>query len=64
MDGDAIEDLLKKKDLALDTAITKCRAQEAARKQRAEMSGDGQVNAVRQQPGRMSAQQPGRVPAQ
>ena len=64
VDGDAIEDLLKEKDLALDTAITKCRAQEAARKQRAEMSGDGQVNAIRQRPGRASAQQPGRMPAQ
>ena len=64
MDGDAIEDLLKEKDLVLNTAITKCRAQKAARKQRAEMSSDGQVNAVRQWAGRTSAQQQDRMSAQ
>ena len=61
VDGDATEDLLKEKDLALHTAITKCRAQEA---ERAEMSGDGQVNEVRQWPGHTSAQQPGHTSVQ
>ena len=37
LDGDAVEHLLKEKDLTLDTAISTCRAQEAAKKQRAEM---------------------------
>ena len=37
-DGDTVEDLLKEKDLSLDTAISKCRAQEAAKKQRAEIT--------------------------
>lgn len=38
LDGDTIEDLLKEKDLTLETTITKSRAQEAAKKQRAEMT--------------------------
>lgn len=32
LDGDTIEDLLKEKDLTLDTTVTKCRAQEAAKR--------------------------------
>ena len=39
IDGDAVEDLLKEKDLTLETTITKCRGQEAAKRQRAEISG-------------------------
>ena len=43
-----MEVLLREKDLTLDTAITKCRAQEAARKQRIEISrGDVSVQAIR-----------------
>ena len=38
VDGDTVEDLLKEKDLTLETTIGKCRAQEAARKERAEMA--------------------------
>lgn len=38
LDGDAVEHLLREKDLTLDKAITTCRAQEAAKKQRAEIS--------------------------
>jgi len=34
--GDMVEDLLKEKDLSLDAAVAKCRAQEAAKKQRAD----------------------------
>ena len=37
-DVDTIEQLLKEKDLTLDKAINTCRAQEAAKKQRAEIS--------------------------
>ena len=37
--GDIVEDLLKEKNLTLETTVSKCRAQEAARKQRAEISG-------------------------
>ena len=33
LDADTTEDLLKEIDLILDTAITKCQAQEAAKKQ-------------------------------
>ena len=38
MDGDTVEDLLKEKNLTLDTTITKCRGQEAAKRQRAEIT--------------------------
>ena len=38
LDGDTTEQLLKEPNLSLDTAITICRAQEAAKKQRSEMS--------------------------
>lgn len=37
LDGDAIEDLLKERELTLDAAILKCRAQEAAKQQREEI---------------------------
>ena len=47
--GDIVEDLLKEKSLTLETSVFKCRAQEAARKQRAEISGvSPRVQAVRQ----------------
>ena len=52
-DGDTVEDLLKEKDLSLDTAISKCRAQEAAKKQRAEITNGTDsvlVHTVRQRP--------------
>ena len=38
LDGDAIEDLLKERELSLDTAISKCRAKKAARQQREEIT--------------------------
>ena len=38
LEGDTVEDLLRERDLSLDTAISKCRAQEAARKQRADIT--------------------------
>ena len=48
-DGDIVETLLREKDLTLETMITKCRAQEAAEKQRAEMvGGNPQVDAAHQ----------------
>ncbi len=41
VEGDTVQDLLKKeKDLSLETIIAKCRAQEAAKKQRAEMASN------------------------
>ena len=36
-----MEDLLAEKDLTLEKTVTKCRAQEAAKRQRAEMAGTG-----------------------
>ena len=49
-DGDIVEQLLKQPDLTLEAAITICRAQEAAKKQRREMSDStpGAILAVRQ----------------
>ena len=38
LDADTIEQLLKEKDLTLDKAVNTCRAQEAAKKQRAEIT--------------------------
>ena len=63
LDGDAVEDLLKERDLTLEAAVTMCRAQEAARKQRAEISGGTQVNVVRrqQQPARRSDEPTGKT---
>ena len=55
IDGDTVEELLREKALSLDTAVSKCRAQEAAKKQRAEIANDTDgelVQAIRQQPGR------------
>ena len=50
LDGDAIEDLLKERELTLDTTILKCRAQEAAKQQREEITstpvGNSLVQAV------------------
>ena len=50
LDGDTTEQLLKEPNLTLDTAITICRAQEAAKKQRSEMNNPipGAVLAVKQ----------------
>ena len=47
-DGDTVEDLLQDKDLSLEKAITKCRGQEAAKKQRAEIvGGTPPISAIR-----------------
>ena len=37
LDGDTVEVLLQAKDLTLETAVAKCRAQEAAKRQRAQL---------------------------
>ena len=54
LDGDTVEHLLQEKDLTLDKAITTCRAQEAAKKQRAEIANTSRepanVQALRRQP--------------
>ncbi len=49
IDGDTVETLLREKDLSLDITITKCRAQEAAKKQRAEMvdTSDANIQVIR-----------------
>ena len=39
LDGDTVETLLREKDLSLQDTIIKCRGQEAAKRQRAEMVG-------------------------
>ena len=39
LDGDIVEDFLKEKNLTLETTVAKFRAQEAARRQRAEIAG-------------------------
>ena len=39
-DGDTVESLLQERDLSLQKAITKCRGQEAAKRQRAEIAGN------------------------
>ena len=39
IDGDTVENLLREKSLTLDATISRCRAQEAAKKQRAEIAG-------------------------
>ena len=49
LEGDTVEDLLKERDLTLETTITKCRAQEAAKKQRAEMTSGARIQAVQRQ---------------
>ena len=38
LEGDTVEHLLQRQDLTLDTAITTCRAEEAAKKQRSAIS--------------------------
>ena len=38
VDGDTVEELLKERTLTLDTAIAKCRASKAAKRQRAEIT--------------------------
>ena len=54
LDGDTVEDLLKEADLTLQTTVSKCRAQEAAKQQRAEITstpiGHTAVQAVRRNP--------------
>ena len=51
-DGSTVEDLLKEKDLTLDTTIDKCRAHEAAKRQRVEVSSTpaASIQAVQQTP--------------
>ena len=54
LDGDTVEHLLQEKDLTLDKAITTCRAQEAAKKQRAEITNTphepAHIQTLRRQP--------------
>ena len=40
VDSNTVKDLLQRKDLTLEAAIAKCQAQEAAKRQRAEMARD------------------------
>ena len=50
VDGDIVEDLLKEKNLSLDSAVSKCRAHEAAKRQRAEITNspsDAAIQALR-----------------
>ena len=51
-DGSTVEDLLKEKNLTLKATIDKCRAHEAAKRQRVEISNtpDATVQAVQQKP--------------
>ena len=59
VDGDAIEELLKEKNLSLESTISKCRAHEAAKRQRAEITSqpDPTVQALhRQRPVRSMVQ--------
>ena len=61
-DGEAVEDLLKEKNLTLDTVITKCRAHEAAKCQRAELAKappETSIHAVRRQQQEASSTQGG-----
>ena len=48
LDGDAIEDLLKERELTLDATILKCRAQEAAKQQREEITSTPAGNSLLQ----------------
>ena len=59
IDGDTVEDLLQIKDLTLDRAIQVCQAQEAAKKQRASITGAHQesVSAIRNPPYRKPPRQ-------
>ena len=59
IDGDAVEDLLKEKKLSLETTISMCRANEAAKRQRAEITSQPEptVQALqRQRPDRNTEQ--------
>ena len=60
LDGDSVEELLRERDLSLDTAISKCRAQEAAKKQRAQIADGTQVQTIRHQPARQQDRSKGR----
>ena len=57
-DGDTVEDLLRERNLSLDMAIAKCRAQEAAKKHRGELAShadiSAQVQVIRQHSGQTS----------
>ena len=59
IDGDTIKDLLQIKDRILDRAIQVCQAQEAAKKQRASITGAHQesVSAIRNPPYRKPPRQ-------
>ena len=57
-DGDAIEDLLKERELTLDTAISKCRAREAAKQQREEITSTQVGNSLIQAVQRASPRNP------
>ena len=63
LDGDTVEDLLKEKDPSLDKTIATCRAQEAAKRQRAEMVPlPGEVAAVQTPPSRPTPKSTRRTP--
>ena len=50
LDGNTVEDLLQVKDLSLDKTIQICQAQEAAKKQRANMSSVHQKSVAARTP--------------
>ena len=67
LDGDIVEDLLKEKSLSLDTTIAKCRAHEAAKRQRAQIAGrpsDTAIQALRKPRPSPSDDHPPQVPRQ
>ena len=61
LDGDAVEILLRESNISLATTVDKCRAQEAARKQRGEMAGTNPlISILRQQDGYRRTTKPAR----
>ena len=59
LDGEMTEDLLRAKDLTLDTAISKCRAHEAARRHRVEITSMNTPNSASIQAIKRPAPYPG-----
>ena len=51
LDGQTVEDLLKEKDLTLASTVSKCRAHEAAKRQRQEITGGSQELGVQKHSG-------------
>ena len=65
LDGQIVEDLLREKDLTLASTIAKCRAHEAAKRQRAEITGGTQEPSVQALEGpRLVSKQPPPSPKQ